>query len=146
MARVFELTNAQTAEQCQELVTLIRSVADMQRLILYYGRRAVALRGPAEKVALAAWLVKELDQPADGQAAGSKQEYVLPNDRDNAVRVFYLARSQPAEEYQKAATQIRRATGTGRMYVYNPLGAIAMRGTAEQVAAAERMLKEMQAQ
>ena len=68
VARVFELTNPQTLEQLQEFVTLLRSVADVMRLFFYIDRRSVAVRATVQRVALAAWLVSQLDKPANDRA------------------------------------------------------------------------------
>lgn len=147
VARVFELTNPQTPEQLQEIVTLIRSVADVMRLFIYTERRAMALRAPVDRVALAAWLVSELDKPAGAVSSGAApHEYLLPNDPQNVVRVFYLAPSQSGEDRQKVVTQVRTNSGIRRLFVYDPLAALAVRGTAGQVATAEKVLEEMKAQ
>lgn len=150
VARVFELSHHQTMQQLQEIVTLIRSTADIQRLFIYNDRRAVILRATAERVALAAWLVSELDKPVDGQAAAqdtaTPHEYRLSNDPANLVRVFYLPNSQSAEDRQKLVAQVRANTGIRRLFVYNALGALAVRGTVGQVATAEKAIEEMQVQ
>jgi hypothetical protein len=150
VARVFELTYPQTRQQLQEIVTLIRSIGDIQRLFLCNERRAVALRGTVEQVALAAWLVSELDKPVDSQARtqdySQPHEYRLPNSPDNLVRVFYLDSSQSAQDRQKLATQVRVTSGIMRLFVYNALGALAARGTDTQVATAEKVIEEMKAQ
>ena len=149
VARVFELTHPQTPQQLQEIVTLIRSIGDIQRLFLCNERRAVALRGTAEQAALAAWLVSELDKPVNGQAATedstAPHEYRLSNSWDNLVRVFYLDSSQSAQDRQKVATQVRATSGIMRLFVYNALGALAARGTDTQVATAEKVIEEMKA-
>jgi type II secretory pathway component GspD/PulD (secretin) len=129
---------------------LIRTVGDIQRLFIYNKRRAVVLRATAERVALAAWLVKKLDKPISGKAAKrdstAPQEYRLSDDPENLVRVFYLAGSRSPEDYQKVATQVRVTARTGRLFVYNALGALVVRGSAGQVATAEKVIEEMQAQ
>jgi len=133
----------------QEIVTLIRSIGDIQRLFLCNERRAVALRGTAEQVALAAWLVGQLDKPVNGQTAtedsAAPHEYRLANGWDNLVRVFYLDSSQSAQDRQKVATQVRVTSGIMRLFVYNALGALAARGTDTQVAMAEKVIEEMKA-
>jgi hypothetical protein len=147
MARVFELTNPQTPQQLQEIVTLIRSIGDIQRLFVCNERRAVALRGTAEQVSLAAWLVGELDKPVTGQAAAedstAPHEYRLLSGPDNLVRVFYLAGAQSVQDRQKVATQVRTTAQVPRLFVYNALGALAVRGTVGQVATAEKVIEEM---
>jgi len=150
VARVFELTYPETPQQLQEIVTLIRSIGDIQRLFIYNDRRAVILRATAERVALAAWLVSELDKPVDGQAAAhdstAPHEYRLSDDPANLVRVFYLPSSQSAEDRQKMVAQVRANSGIRRLFVYNALGAMAVRGTVGQVATAEKVLEEMKVQ
>jgi hypothetical protein len=109
----------------------------------------VALRGTAEQVALAAWLVTELDKPVTGQAATedstAPHEYRLSSGADDLVRVFYLASSQSAQDLQKAAVQVRTTAGIPRLFVYKALGAMAVRGTVGQVTTAEKVIEEMKA-
>jgi hypothetical protein len=149
VTRVFELTYPQTPQQLQEIVTLIRSIGDIPRLFVCNERRAVALRGRSDQIALAGWLVSELDKPVDGQARtqddSQPHEYRLPNSPDNLVRVFYLDSSQSAQDRQKVATQVRVTSGIMRLFVYNALGALAARGTDTQVATAEKVIGEMKA-
>jgi hypothetical protein len=147
VARVFALTYPQTPQQLQEIVTLLRSITDIPRLFVCNARRSVILRGPAARVALAAWLVSELDRPLNGAAPGQgAHEYHLPGDAANLVRVFYLTKSHSPAELQKAMTQVRLNARIQRLFVYSPLGALAVRGTPGQVATAERVLEEMKAQ
>ena len=148
VARVFELTNPQTPQQFQEIVTLIRTIGDVQRLFVYYPRRAVALRATAERVALAAWLVSELDKPANQPGAadrGLPHEYRQLSGPNNLVRIFYPAGAQSEEDLQKMATEVRETAQVPRVFVYHPLGALAVRGTVGQVAAAEKVIAEMKA-
>ena len=150
VAQVFELAYPQTPQQLQEIVTLIRSIGDIQRLFIYIFRRAVIVRARAERVALAAWLVNELDKPVDGQAAAhdstAPHEFRLSDDPANLVRVFYLPGFQSAEDRQKVVAQVRANSGIRRLFVYNALGALAVRGTPGEVATAEKALEEMKVQ
>jgi hypothetical protein len=150
VARVFELTYPETPQQLQEIVTLIRSIGDIPRLFVIMKRRAVVVRATAERVALAAWLVSELDKPVNGQSAAqdsaAPHEYRLSSDAASLVRVFYLPGSQSPEDRQKVVAQVRHNTGIGRLFVYNALGALAVRGTDGQVATAEKAIEEMKVQ
>jgi hypothetical protein len=91
----------------------------------------------------------ELDKPVPGncRADGSaSHEFRLSNDSANLARVFYLAGSPSPQELQKVFEQVRANTGIRRLFVYNALGALAVRGTVGQVATAEKALEEMKAQ
>jgi type II secretory pathway component GspD/PulD (secretin) len=148
VARVFYLTHAQTGQQLQDLVTIIRSVGDVTWVTSCNERHAIVMRNKAERVALAAWLVSELDKPVSRQTQDRTvpPEFRLSDDAENLVRVYHLAGPQSAEDYQKVATQVRRKAGTARMFVYTALGALVVRGSAGQLATAEKVLEEMKAQ
>ena len=131
-------------------MTLIRSVGDISRLYVCNARRAIALRATVERVALAAWLVSELDKPLNGQSAAqdhaAPHEYRLSDDPENLVRVFYLTGPSSPRDLSKVATQVRANSGIRRLFVYNAMGALAVRGTVGQVATAEKVLEEMKVQ
>ena len=141
IAQVFNTTNPQNPQQLQEMVTTMRSIGDIQRIFIYNARKTIVARSTPDRIALAAWLVKQLDRPASTPSATG--EYELPNIPDNQVRVFYTAHIQSPADLQKVATQVRVTARTPRLFVYNPLGAVALRGTPGQVATAEKLLEEM---
>ena len=62
---------------------------------------------------------------------------------DDVVRVLRLPHTATVQDFQKAATQIREATKIKRVFTYNGLRAVAFRGTADQIAMAERMATEL---
>ena len=67
VVRVY-FTHAATPQALQEIVTTIRSVADVQRIFVYNSLRATVLRGTAAEVGLTDWLMQKLDQPGQNQA------------------------------------------------------------------------------
>ena len=150
VARVFYLTHAHTVQQLQEIGVIIRSVGDVSWVNSCSELHAIVMRNKAERVALAAWLVNELDRPVRGRTAKRggtvPPEFQLSDDPQNLVRVYYLGGSQSAEDYQKVATRVRSAARTYRMYVYTALGALVVRGSAGQLATAEKVIGEMTAQ
>lgn len=150
VARIFKLTYAETPQQLQEITTLIRSVADLQRLFVCFGPRILALRGPTDRVALSTWLVAELDKPTNAPRSGddpaARHEYRLANDPADTVRVFYLTGAPSSESRQKVVEQVRSTAGIRRLFVYNALGALAVRGSIGQVATAEKTIEELKAQ
>jgi hypothetical protein len=147
VTRVFELMHPQDSRQVQEMASLIQALADTPRLFIYPTRRVLALRSTAERVALAAWLVAELDKPAGEQAAAQDSakphEYRPRDDPGNVVRLFYMPISQSAEDRRKVALQVRATTRIRRMHIYSARGVLAVRGTEGQVAAAEKVTGAM---
>lgn len=61
--QVFFLVNPQTPQELQEIVTNVRSVGDIRQLSSYYTLRAVVIRGTSGQIAMAAWIISQLDQP-----------------------------------------------------------------------------------
>jgi general secretion pathway protein D len=61
--KVFYLTNVTTPQELQEIVTAVRSVADIQRLFVYNAQRAIIARGEADRIALAGKIIHDLDKP-----------------------------------------------------------------------------------
>ena len=53
VVKVFYLTNVNTPQELQEIVTAVRSVADIQRLFAYNSQNAIIARGEADQMALA---------------------------------------------------------------------------------------------
>jgi hypothetical protein len=141
VARVFYLVHSRSPRDVQELVTTLRSIADIPRIFVYNASKAVAVRAPADRVALAQWLVRELDQPPDQPPAGT-HGYELPAGTDSQVRVFYLNPATTAEQRQRVVSDVHTTLHVGQLYLYNPLTALTVRGTVGQIATAERLLDE----
>ena len=60
------------------------------------------------------------------------------------MRVFYLPQAQSDEDRAKIAAAVRSNTRIRRLFVYNSIGALALRGNAEDVATAEKSIKQSQ--
>ncbi|MBM3775178.1 MAG: hypothetical protein FJW37_08450, partial [Acidobacteria bacterium] len=61
--KVFYLTNVTTPQELQEILTTVRSVADIQRLFPYNAQNAIVARGEADRIALAEKIIADLDKP-----------------------------------------------------------------------------------
>ncbi|MBI3681762.1 MAG: hypothetical protein HY235_15380 [Acidobacteria bacterium] len=146
VVRVFYLTHTATVQDLQEVATLVRAMTEVRRLFTYNAPRAVVLRGTASQIALAEWLFFELDKPADRQALAQRSqdsathEYRLSG--DDVVRVFYLTHIATVQDLQRVATQVRAMTEVRRLFTYNAPRAVVLRGTASQIALADRLIKE----
>ena len=58
------------------------------------------------------------------------------------VQVFYLAHASTPSDCQKTATEVRATTRCRYLLTYNAASAIAIRGSAEQIALANRLIQE----
>jgi hypothetical protein len=138
---VFYLTNTQSTQSFQELATLIRSVTRARRAFTYGASRAYMVRGTVEQIALARWLSRELDMPSQQDHGSLTHEYKLSGKRNEAVRVFYLNQSDTVAVFQKFVTDLRNTTNIREAFTYNGQRALALRGTVNEIAWAEQIIK-----
>jgi hypothetical protein len=143
--RVFYVPYASTVQQFQEIATLVRTIAETRRLFTYNESRALIVRGTPEEVALVGWIVHELGKPVAAGNASQTYQY-QGNDRlgENLVRVFYIPGAPTVPVLQQLATQIRTTTNMRKVFTYNETRALAVRGTATQLATTEQILQDRQ--
>ena len=141
VVRVFYVIAAPTVQDFQEAATLVRTIADIRRVFTYNGRNALTVRGTNAQIGLAEWLLKELvpDPPA------SAHRYEMAGDED-VVRVLRLPHTATVRDFQKTATAIREATQIKRVFTYNAQRALALRGTAGQIALADKLAQDLDRQ
>jgi hypothetical protein len=144
-AQVFYLTHTATVQHLAEVATTVRSLVGTPRLFTYGPMRAVVVRGTSGEVAMAGWLLNDLDQSTNPQRVQDSAEHVyrLEGGGEDVVRVFYLTHSETVERFQKIATQVRTTTQVRRLFTYNQPRAVALRGTDEQIAMADKLFKEL---
>jgi hypothetical protein len=141
--RVFYLPYTSTVQQFQEVATLVRTIAEIRRVFTYNASKAMIVRGTADQLALTDWMVHELAKPVDPATLASLP-YTLPSDpnAENIVRVFYVKDAPTVAAFQQVATQIRTATQIRRVFTYSATKAMAVRGTAAQLAMVDQMLQD----
>jgi len=108
---------------------------------------ALAVRGAAEEVALAEWLMKALDRVPDAASPQARNlapgEFRLATGEENLVRVVHLPWVQTPQELAEVSTVVRSVGDIRRLYVYEPLKTISMRGTPEQIAMADWLVAQL---
>jgi hypothetical protein len=134
VVRVFYVITAPTVQDFQEAATLVRTITDTRRVFTYNARNALVMRGTGAQMSLAEWLVKEIVP----EPPSTTHQYEMAGN-DDVVRVLRLPHTATVPDFQKAATAIRQATQIKRIFTYNTPRAMALRGTADQIAMAERM-------
>ncbi len=64
VTQIFYLSNINVPQQIQEIVNVVRSVTELQRITAFNAQNAIVVRGEADKVALAEAVIHDLDKPA----------------------------------------------------------------------------------
>ncbi len=138
--RIFSVANAKSVSDFQEMANTLRTMAEIRRVFTYSGGRAMAVRGTPEELAMADWLLKQLDKP--GPQSQASEEFRVAGAADDVMRVFYLPPAQTTQAFQQSAAQIRTTLQIRRVFTYNSLRALSVRGTESQLALAQHMIEE----
>lgn len=145
VVRLFFLTNATTIQDFQEVATTIRTIAEIRRVFTFNTPRALAVRGTADQISAAAFMVNELNQPATAKRADSSVHQMIDtgNHGETDIRVFYLPHTATVQQFQEVATMVRTIAETRRLFTYNASKAMIVRGTADQLALTNWMVHEL---
>lgn len=151
MVRVFRLTHATTPLAMQEMVNAVRTIAEVQRVTVNTPVATMVTRCTPAQAALTAWMLQQLDQPPSAPSAPPIAEYppglagLLPppaRPSDEIVKVAALRHTRTAQAIQGLVNQIRSTAGMQRTVYTSTAWALTLRGTAAQMATAERMIQE----
>jgi hypothetical protein len=136
---VVALSHLDTPQAIQELTNVTRSIVDIQRCFPVQSRRVLVMRGNDDQMALAGWLLKQFDAPA-GQ--GTK-EFTMGGAGGQIVQVAFVNAATP-QSLQETVNTIRTEAKMQRVYPFQTQKAIAMRGTADQLAQAQQAIQSRQ--
>jgi len=141
VVRVFNFNQADTPQDIREMANTVRTVAGMN-IAPDTAQGTVSLRGNADQVALADWLLNQLDQPASPSRETAEYDYQAAKP-DTAVRVFRLAHTDTPQGFQEIGNALRAVGDVSRVLVCSTPRALVMRGTAGQAALAEWLVDEL---
>jgi len=148
VVRVFRMDPSASVAELTAMVTAIRTIADAQRIFPYESRRAVVARSSVDRVDAAEWLFHQLCPPAGQTPSADSPAYhpaaAITGDGDNAVvRVFRIDPSTSNQALTTLVTAIRTIADVQRVFPYEAATALAIRGDAGRVAAAEWLIHEL---
>jgi hypothetical protein len=130
--------NLSTALQMQELIMDIRLIAEVPLCVVLSGPGAIVIRGNAEQVALAEWIVAEIDQSMMGKPI-NVGVYHFPDSvldivdrRTTAVRIYYSSSGKTFQDLQEVSTCLRSIADVHRVVIVPASGAIIVRASTEQ--------------
>jgi hypothetical protein len=149
VVRLFYVDRGQTVQEFQELATLVRTITETRRVFTYNDARAAVFRGTAEQMAMTDWMIGDIEKAAAGPRPHSvSRQYLLPasptpTPNENVTQIFYLENTPTVQDFQELATLMRTIAEVRRVFTYNRPRAIAVRGTADQVAFVNWMFNEL---
>jgi hypothetical protein len=140
-ARVFHLHHVETAPDLNEFATLVRTISDISQVSADSAQKTLSVRGTASQIAIAEFLFTELDRQKVPDSVS--QEFRVSNSADDVVRLFFMPNAGTVQSFQEVATTIRTITEIRRVFTYSTPRVLAVRGTADQVAATEFLVREL---
>ena len=135
--KVFYFAHLDTPQSMQQVTNMMRAVSDIRDLMPDAAKRSLTVKGTADQIAAAAWLTAEMDKP--GGATGTR-DFPFNDPKAPLMQVVYLSHVDNPQDLQEIFSTVRSVIGIQRCYPMNQQKAIVMRGTAEQVKAADWLL------
>jgi len=137
--RVLHFTSIESAQEFQEIGTVVSKITDIQQASVDTAEKALVLHGTAAQIALAEWLFTTLDRPV----VAGKLQYQVSNSGDDVVQIFYLRNTETMQRLQEVATTVRSIGDIRRLFTCNALKAVVIRGTPEQAELAKFLFTEI---
>ncbi len=150
--RTVVLAHDPTPRGVQEIATILRTVADIPKLSIDNTHLSFTMEGSAAQLDGAAWLVQQLDKPAGWRP--SEQERENPSTREfrlassekgPILRILYLPENTSTRGMQETLTIMRTVLDVQKIFNYSSQHALAIRGTAGELAADEWLLQALEA-
>jgi hypothetical protein len=140
-ARVFHLHHIEGAQDSNEFASLVRTMSDVPQIWADAEQKTLSVRGTASQVAVAEFLFTELDRQSVPDSV--TQEFRVSGSGDDVVRLFFLPNTATVQDFQEVATTVRTIADIRRVFTFNSRRAMAVRGTADQIAASEFLVREL---
>jgi hypothetical protein len=140
--QTFRLTQNENRQDLEEIAMVLRGTGDIQQVSVDDLKGTVAVGGTAGQIAMAEWLVRQMDLPANSEHSGT-YEYRPLSSSDDVVRLFYVSHAATPQELQEIATTLRSVGDTPRLFIYNTLNLVAARGTGQQISLAAWLRRPM---
>ena len=142
VVRVFHLAQARTPAQVQQIINVVRTALDINRLFPVMGPGLLVVRGTADQVALAEWLVSQLDasKPTPGAPEQARQ---LPGVRDPEIRLVHLAHTDSPVALQELTNILRTITDMNRVFPVQVVDVLVFRSSSDQVALADWLVGQL---
>lgn len=135
LIRKFHLPFTSNVQELQEAGTMLRSTAEIRRVFAENETKMVVVRGSQAEIDFAAWIFGQLANPPTSGQAETKVG------TDIVKLLFLKPVDMPLSDFWKKVTDARRESKIPRVFTYNTLRAVVMRGSAEQIAKAESLLR-----
>jgi hypothetical protein len=143
VARVNFLASVTAPQQMQEMLTVLRTVADIRRVFNFTARQALVIRAKSADMAFAEWIVDQLNIPATQKLDATPRVYPGVVDRGTVARVNYLTNVSTLQGMQEMLTILRTVDNVAKVFNYSSLHALILRASPADIDRAEWIMQEL---
>ena len=147
MGRVIFVPGVQTPQALQELVTILRTVADVQKLFTFTTNHAVVMRGPGWQVAFAAWITDQINQSGQQKPDPTPREFTVggPDFRGlgHGARINFLTGMTSQRQTQELLTVLRTVGDIQKIFIYTASHALVLRAGDSDLQRAEWIIQRL---
>jgi hypothetical protein len=145
--RVKFVPNVQSAHDIQELLTILRTVADVQRVYTFTSNHAIVLRGPHWEIAFADWIIDQINQPVQQRPDPTPREFTVggPDFRGmgHGARLNFLTGMTSQRQTQELLTVLRTVGDIVKVFSYATGHALVLRAGDTDLQRAEWIIAQL---
>lgn len=149
VGRVSFLSNVPTPQTVPQLITIVRTVADVQKIQILASNHAIVLRSPEWQAAFAGWIIDQIDQPVKQKADPTPREFTVggPDYRGlgHGARVMFLANITGQKQMQQVLTVLRTVDEVQKVFSYEANHALVFRANDVDLQRAEWLIQQLDA-
>jgi hypothetical protein len=147
IGRVNFVSNVQRTQQMQELLTVLRTVADVQKIFNFTSNQAIVLRGPEWEIAFAEWIIDQINQPVRQQPDTTPREFMIggPDFRGmgHGARINFVANMKSQLQIQELLTVLRTVGDVMKVFSYTSSPALVLRAGDTDLQRAEWIIQQL---
>jgi hypothetical protein len=147
IARVVFVPNAATPQEMQERLTILRTVADVQKVYAINWNHAFIVRGAEWEVLFSQWIIDQLNQPAGQKPDTTPREFTVggPDFRGmgHGARLNFLANITSPQQQQELLTVLRTVGDIMKVFSYTSSHALVLRAGDTDLQRAEWLIQQL---
>jgi hypothetical protein len=144
IGRVTFVPGLQTPQASQELLTILRTVADAQKIFSFSANQAIVVRGPEWEVAFAEWIIAHVRQPRPEKPDSAPPEFIVggPDFRGlgHGARINFLSNMTSQQGMQELLTVLRTVGDVQKIFSLSSSHAVVFRANDSDLQRAEWMI------
>jgi hypothetical protein len=147
IARVVFVANALKPQDMQEVLTVLRTVADVQKIFSVSSNHAMVMRAPQWQILFAQWIIDQLNVPAGQKQDTTPREFTIggPDFRGmgHGARVNFLASVTKPQQQQELLTVLRTVGDIMKVFSYTSSHALVLRAGDTDLQRAEWLIQQL---